>query len=300
MVKNQHYIPQFYLNRFGTNGKIDIFDIKNNKYIKNSNISNWACEKYFYDIDLTKIEDELKIFKNIPGINIDEESYKKAIENPQFIETTLSKLESKMSDYLNKIETDYSLIENEDFLSIFFIFLRTLSIRTTGYRASLENITTQTSNLLKKLGVKNCVNYSIDIDPKELAKIEQLKYLISLPSLLKKSISFFNNYNIFIGKNDTDLGFIISNEPFLHFELGFNDICFPINPHLAIIMQVKNVNDEFLICHSKPNTENIINLKISDVTKYNIFQNHMMSKYLFGNKLDLESTLKIISILKNK
>lgn len=300
MVKNQHYIPQFYLNRFGTNGKIDIFDIKNNKYIKNSNISNWACEKYFYDIDLTKIEDELKIFKNIPGINIDEESYKKAIENPQFIETTLSKLESKMSDYLNKIETDYSLIENEDFLSIFFIFLRTLSIRTTGYRASLENITTQTSNLLKKLGVKNCVNYPIDIDPKELAKIEQLKYLISLPSLLKKSISFFNNYNIFIGKNDTDLGFIISNEPFLHFELGFNDICFPINPHLAIIMQVKNVNDEFLICHSKPNTENIINLKISDVTKYNIFQNHMMSKYLFGNKLDLESTLKIISILKNK
>lgn len=300
MVKNQHYIPQFYLNRFGTNGKIDIFDIKNNKYIKNSNISNWACEKYFYDIDLTKIEDELKIFKNIPGINIDEESYKKAIENPQFIETTLSKLESKMSDYLNKIETDYSLIENEDFLSIFFIFLRTLSIRTTGYRASLENITTQTSNWLKKLGVKNCVNYPIDIDPKELAKIEQLKYLISLPSLLKKSISFFNNYNIFIGKNDTDLGFIISNEPFLHFELGFNDICFPINPHLAIIMQVKNVNDEFLICHSKPNTENIINLKISDVTKYNIFQNHMMSKYLFGNKLDLESTLKIISILKNK
>ena len=100
MVKNQHYIPQFYLNRFGTNGKIDIFDIKNNKYIKNSNISNWACEKYFYDIDLTKIEDELKIFKNIPGINIDEESYKKAIENPQFIETTVSKLESKMSDYL--------------------------------------------------------------------------------------------------------------------------------------------------------------------------------------------------------
>lgn len=183
-------------------------------------------------------------------------------------------------------------------MSIFFIFIRTLAIRTSGYRAGLEKITTQTTNWLKNLGVKKCANYNLDIDPTELAKIEQLKYLISLPSLFKKSISFFNNYNIYIGINNTDLGFIISNEPFLHFELGFNDICFPINPHLAIIMQVKDVDDEFLVCHSKPNKQNIIELSIHDIIKYNIFQNHLMSKYLFGNKTDLENTIKIISLLK--
>lgn len=203
-----------------------------------------------------------------------------------------------MSTYLDELEKNYSLINNEDFLSIFFIFIRTLAIRTSGYRAGLEKITTQTTNWLKNLGVKKCANYNLDIDPTELAKIEQLKYLISLPSLFKKSISFFNNYNIYIGINNTDLGFIISNEPFLHFELGFNDICFPINPHLAIIMQVKDVDDEFLVCHSKPNKQNIIELSIHDIIKYNIFQNHLMSKYLFGNKTDLENTIKIISLLK--
>ena len=236
MVKNQHYIPQFYLKRFGANNKIDVYDINNKKYIENSNVANFACEKYFYDIDLDKIEDELKIFKNAPGIQISDQAYNQAINNPQLIEETLSKLESKMSTCLDELEKNYSLINNEDFLSIFFIFIRTLAIRTSGYRAGLEKITTQTTNWLKNLGVKKCANYNLDIDPTELAKIEQLKYLISLPSLFKKSISFFNNYNIYIGINNTDLGFIISNEPFLHFELGFNDICFPINPHLAIIM----------------------------------------------------------------
>ena len=31
MVKNQHYIPQFYLKRFGKDEKIDAYDIKNKK-----------------------------------------------------------------------------------------------------------------------------------------------------------------------------------------------------------------------------------------------------------------------------
>ena len=292
MVKNQHYIPQFYLKRFGTNNKIDVYDINNKKYIEHSNVANFACERYFYDINLGKIKDELKI---APGIQISEQAYNQAINNPQLIEETLAKLESKMSAYLDELEKDYSLINNEDFLSIFFIFIRTLDIRTSGYRAGLEKITTQTTTWLKKLGVKKCTNYDIDINPTELAKIEQLKYLISLPSLFKKSINFFNNYNVYIGTNNTDLGFFISNEPFLHFELGFNDICFPINPHLAIIMQVKDVDDEFLVCHSKPNEQNIIELSIYDVTKYNIFQNHLMSKYLFGKKSDIE---KIISFFK--
>lgn len=299
MVKNQHYIPQFYLKRFGANNKIDVYDINNKKYIVNSNVANFACEKYFYDIDSDKIEDEVKIFKNFPGIPINDQAYNQAINNPQLIEETLARLESKMSTYLDELEKNYSLINNENFLSIFFIFIRTLAIRTSGYRAVLQEIATQATNSLKNLGVKKCTNYNLDIDPTELAKIEQLKYLMSLPSLFKKSISFFNNYNIYIGTNNTNLGFIISNEPFLHFELGFNDICFPINPHLAIIMQLKNVNDKFLICHSKPNKQNIIELSVRDIIKYNIFQNHLISKYLFGNKTDLKNTIKIISSLKN-
>lgn len=297
MVKNQHYIPQFYLKRFGKNGKIDVYDIKNKKFIPNSNVSNFASKRFFYDIDTNKLDSELSILKEIYNVSDDDSNYRRILDNPQFIEETLSKVESNMSNYLDKLENDFSLITNEEFLSTFFIFIRTLSIRTDGYRETLEKITTQTTNWLKTLGITECSNYPLDIPPDELAKIEQLKYIISIPQTYKKAILFFNNYNIHLAKNSTDLGFIISNEPFLSFELGFNDICFPINPHLSIILQVKGAEENYLICKKKPSCNNIINLDIYDVVKYNIFQNHLMSKYLFGNKKDIQYILKIISTL---
>lgn len=299
MVKNQHYIPQFYLKRFGENEKIDVYDIKNEKFILNSNVSNFASKRFFYDIDATKLDSELSILKKIYNIPDDDPNYRRILDNPQFIEETLSKIESNMSNYLDKIENDFSLITNEEFLSTFFIFIRSLSIRTSGYRETIEKITTQTTNWLKSLGINKCSNYPLDIPPDELAKLEQLKYIISIPETYKKAISFFNNYNIHLAINSTDLGFIISNEPFISFELGFNDICFPVNPHLSIILQVKDVDENYLICKKKPSDKNIINLDIHDVVKYNIFQNHLMSKYLFGNKKNIQYTLQIISFLTN-
>lgn len=61
-------------------------------------------------------------------------------------------------------------------------------------------------------------------------------------------------------------------------------------------MRVKEADEKFLICNKKPYKNNIINLDVRDVVKYNIFQNHLKSKYLFGSKKDIEYTLKIISI----
>ncbi len=297
MVKNQHYTPQFYLKRFGKDEKIDAYDIKNKKFITNTNVSNFASKRFFYDIELEKLDEHISLLKKIYNIDDTDEDFKKLINSPQYIEKTLSNIEGEMSIFLDKIETDFSLINDENFLATFFIFIRTLSVRTIGYRETLENITTQTTNWLKKLGINNCSNYPLDISPNELAKLEQLKYIVSIPQTLKKSIDFFNNYNIYIGINHSNLGFIISNEPFISFELGFNDICFPINPKLSIIMQVKNVEENFLICKKKPNCENIIDLDVHDIVKYNIFQNHLMSKYLFGNIKDIQNVLKIISFL---
>lgn len=299
MIKNQHYIPQFYLKRFGKNEKIDVYDIKNKKFILNSNVSNFASKRFFYDIDTTKLDSELSILKKIYNVSDDDSNYRRILDNSQFIEETLSKVESNMASYLDKIENDFSLITDEEFLSIFFIFIRTLSVRTSGYRETLEKITTQTTNWLKSLGITECSNYPLDIPSDELAKIEQLKYIISIPQTYKKAISFFNNYNIHLATNSTDLGFIISNEPFLSFELGFNGICFPINPHLSIILQVKDTNKKYLICDKKPDCKNIINLDIHDVIKYNIFQTHLMSKYLFGNKKDIQYILQLISFSNN-
>lgn len=294
MVKNEHYIPQFYLKRFGNNGKIDAYDIQKQKYILNTNVVNLASQRFFYDIEPNKLKNHNDFLKR--AFNITNEELTSDI---QYVEKILSNIENKMSTYLEQFEHDYTLINNEDFLSSLFLFIRTLSIRTVGYRETLSNITTQTSQWLKSLNIEKCANFPLEIPPEELAKIQQLEYIVSLPDTYKKSILFFNNYNIFIGINNTELGFLISNEPYIGFELGFNDICFPINRFISIIMQVKNVDNNFLICTKKPNRDNIVNLDIRDVEKYNMLQNHLKSKFLFGNQKDIQHMLALTSYLKH-
>ncbi len=84
----------------------------------------------------------------------------------------------------------------------------------------------------------------------------------------------------------------------MYFMLGFNDVCFPINPKLSIIMQVKTAKKEFKICNFDSPKNNIVNLNKKDVLKYNILQQNTNAKYLFGNDEMLQKHLKIMSILK--
>ena len=123
MVKNQHYIPQFYLKRFGKDEKIDAYDIKNKKFITNTNVSNFASKRFFYDIELEKLDEHISLLKKIYNIDDTDEDFKKLINSPQYIEKTLSNIEGDMSIFLDKIETDFSLINDENFLATFFIFI---------------------------------------------------------------------------------------------------------------------------------------------------------------------------------
>ena len=49
--------------------------------------------------------------------------------------------------------------------------MRTLSIRTMSFRNGLENIAEQTTSWLKSLNIKKVKNYPLDMDPKDIAKI---------------------------------------------------------------------------------------------------------------------------------
>lgn len=85
MVKNQHYIPQFYLKRFGKDEKIDAYDIKNKKFITNTNVSNFASKRFFYDIELEKLDEHISLLKKIYNIYDTDEDFKKLINSPQYI-----------------------------------------------------------------------------------------------------------------------------------------------------------------------------------------------------------------------
>ena len=295
MVKNEHYIPRFYLQQFATKDKICVYNIKEEKIFQ-TNIKKIAVHNYFYDATPDDLRDELEIYREI--FNISTENFEAKINNPQFIEEAFSRLENKMSNYIKKFEADYSLIHDEEFLRTLFLFLHTLSIRTLSYRNILESINTQTSDWLKSLNIANISNYDLSKSPKENAKLSQLKNIISLQNTYKKAERFFENYDIFVGVNNTDMDFLISDNPLLNFYLGFNDICFPINPRLAIIMQVSYASEKQKICNFVPDSDGIVNLKVMDVLKYNLLQENSNANYLFGKEKMINRYLRYINQIK--
>ena len=50
MVKQEHYVPKFYLRKFSDKDKISVYDIKNDRIFR-TNINKIACNNYFYDLD---------------------------------------------------------------------------------------------------------------------------------------------------------------------------------------------------------------------------------------------------------
>lgn len=297
MVKNQHYIPQFYLKRFGKGEKIDAYDIKNNKFITNTNVINFACEKFFYDTEPDNIRGILNIYKESGYVS--EEDFEEKLKEPQFIEKTFSRLEYKTATYLDEFERDNNLINDEKFLSILFIFMDTLSIRTASYRNGIENIAEQTSTWLKSLNIDKVENYPLHLEPKEIAKQSQLNSILSLPRVYKKALNFFDCYDFFVGVNNTDVDFIISDNPLLYFLQGFNDICFPINPKLAIIMQANAADEAHKICNTRPDQQKRIFLKATDVINYNNYQVHSNANFLFGSELALKFHFVFCNIMKS-
>lgn len=293
MVKNEHYVPRFYLRRFANNDKIYAYDLEKNNLFQ-TNINKVGCNNYFYDVDSNVLKESLSEYKDI--YKIPEDIFEKECEDIQFIEKALSRLEDKFSVLLNKFEMNHSIINDEEFLRTFFLFLHIQSIRTKGFRNGLENIASQTKTWLEKLNIKN-VNYPIELETKDIAKLNQIKELLSLSSVYKKALSFFDAYDIYIGVNNTDIDFIISDNPMSYFLVGFNDICFPVNSKLSIIMQVKEVKDEFKICCIKPDKNKTMHLTKKEVIKYNVLQQYSNSKFLLGSEQALKNHILYMNYL---
>lgn len=293
-VKAEHYVPKSYLQRFSTDDKICAYNIKTNEFIK-TNVNKIAKKNYFYDLDINELRTKLNSQKKF--LDISDEEFEELTNDEQFIEKAFSKLEGKTKTYLDELEKKYNLIKDKDFLSTLFVFLHTLSLRTLNYRKKLEKIAEQTTNWLQSINIKEA-NYPLNLSPDEIAKQNQLSEILSFPNAHRKSKSFFGNYDIFIGINDSQIDFLISDNPLLYFSLGFNDICFPVNPKLAIIMQVKSAPKEFKICELSPDENSIVHLNTKDVIKYNVLQQNTDATYLFGSELMLKVHLNIIKYIK--
>ena len=302
-VKSEHYIPRFYLKRFSTmrtkkSYLIDVYNKKTKKTLLNQNIKKFACINKFYDIDTKEINEQLDILFKFPNISLGDKD--RILKDSQFIEHYFSNVESEIKPLFDALEKDHSIINDISFQIKFCIFIRDLSIRTKGFREQMKKITSISLEQLRKLKIEKIANYDTSKSAEELAKKEQLQAIVSLPLLVKEGNILLNEYDFYVGINDTNIPFIISDQPALFVFTKCNEICIPISAKTAIIMRAKGENIKYITDIIPTSYE--INLTEKNVTYYNIIQFCTTNEYVFGNIKEIERLVKLqkISDIMNK
>lgn len=284
-TKNQHYVPEFYLRRFlNENGKLSVYNVGDNTILENQNPNNYAAQRYFYDVDKdTLLELMEEVFELFP-----EMSNSPALDDPQFIEHALGRVESEINVIFARIEEVPERLYVQDIQIKLLIFIHEMIYRTEGYRVTIDNIDQQLSSHLENLGLtKQQIDLAKEsIGIKKNAKITQLEDIINPSSSLKTGMMLLEGYDWYFGIVNGEGSLIISDNPAQQIYLGFNDICFPISSKTAIIFRSKDPQAR-LVSNDAPNGH-MIYLSTRSVVIYNIVQSSNAIRYVFGKSDDLK------------
>ena len=283
-VRRQHYVPRMYLKRFGY-GNIDdeyisVLKLDNGTVLDNRKVKNFAVENYFYDADKEQIaeilKEDLKVFPEL----CDNEN----LSDEQFTEHALSREESAISKMLNELQEDLSRIHISSNRNLMIIFLHSLAYRTKQFRDQMDAINNKTEKWLNSI----CDNLGLDEETKKKAietncstgKNTQLYQILGIKPVLETMQMLQYNYEWYEAVNNTELDFVISDNPAQTARNGFNDICIPVSSNKAIILRIKDKTAPLI---SKDMPENgVINLSLDSVIAYNCMQLAMGQKFLFG------------------
>lgn len=283
-IKNQHYIPQMYLNRFidGEN-KLTVWNMSKDIILQGQSARNYASIRYYYDSTKEELKKSLsETFRVYPELKEELNEF-----DCQLIEHGLGRVEADFAETLRKIDGNNDLIYNEEVRNIIVIFLHMLAYRTESFRMHMDKINDITKQHISKM--------NIDVDEvrslKSNGKETQLYQLLGIRPLLKSANMLIENYNWYIGTVKGEMKLVISDDVAKNIRLGFNDICIPISCDKGIIFRTI---DETAPLISKDEPEgNIINLSQRSVFAYNAMQLSHTNRFMFGNKYSLEFLRKI-------
>lgn len=294
-TKRQHYVPRMYMKRFGYGSPeeplVSVLIIKRSEILNDQNIENFAVSKFFYDMKKSELEKVLsETFKLYPQLR----EYQN-LNDEQFVEHACSREESAISQLLNELEVDLNLIYKDTNRTKMIEFLHSMAYRTKYFRDKMDKINKQTMEVLSEI----CDNVGLSEEEKQkelerhcyTGKEIQIYQMLDISSTLQTLDKLLGNYEWYMAYNDTELDFVISDNPFQTVWNGLNDICVPISKSRAYILRVKDKRAP-LFSKDMPNRNNIINLSLNSVIAYNSLQLGMAQFYLFGTK-------RAINFMKN-
>lgn len=293
-TKRQHYVPRMYLKRFGYKiknmDKISVLKVNESQILEKQGVENFAISNYFYDVSKEELENIVKeTFLLYPELK-----NSKSLEDDQFVEHALARKEAVINQLLDELEDDLGIIYKTENRARFVDFLHSMAYRTKSFRDKMENINQQTVKFLSDI----CDNmgFSEEQKMKEIAyhcttgKETQLYQMLEISPILHTMEMLLKNYDWYEAYNNSELDFIISDNPFQTVWMGFNDICIPVSCTKAIVLRIKD-KDAPLFSTDVP-VGNVIQLSLKSVIAYNSIQLSTAQFYAFG-------TTKAISFMKS-
>lgn len=321
-VKNQHYVPQFYLKKFAVNDYIYVFDktLGTQLSMKGTNIKNIASERYFYDLPIDLLPKELQDKVDI-----------------QFVEKSLSKIEADFHQTLNNIISRYTLPISESIQSLTAIsedekldlsmFLAIQDTRTRDFRNStLEAEEKGVRELINRFGKKAKPliekefeyfkvgkvgkkkkgkerKFELVIDEqrrKQITQYEHIKHLIDL-DYIRELAKILTRHIWLIGVNRSSIPLYTSDNPLVrkswkreHFfsNTGFAsegiEIAFPITPKLLLILCERGFHSYAEIFEQK-----YVDLQTENVKYYNSLQVFNSNRQIYSINNDFDLALDI-------
>lgn len=294
-VKHQHYVPRMYLKRFGCGDKEDkkitVLKLDEGTVLENRRAENFASANFFYDTNREQLVEALydELVMNPELFNSEK------LSDEQFVEHALAREEAVFSNMLNELQEDLSKVHESPNTSLMIIFLHSLAFRTKYFRDQMNDVNNMTTEVLNTM----CDNLGLDGDARRKVieknctkgKGTQLYQIMGLQPALKTMKMLLENYDWYEAVNNTELDFVISDDPAHNVRLASNDICIPISCNKAIIFRIKDKSAP-VISKDMP-VDGVINLSLNSVVTYNIIQLQSGQKFLFGTSKAIKFMKKI-------
>lgn len=236
-VKNQHFVPQFYLKNFSSNKKqIFVFDKINNKQYPSA-IDSVASSRFFYDWN-----------------ELDE------IVGKQFIESTFSIFEGEASvafaELISRTESDKfrGFIQEEKSLISEFIWYQ--MIRTPEARIQGDQLAKTLEESLRSRGFDDSTIKSNGVSYEDSdARLDHLRMIIK-SSNVQESIGRLCERIWIVVENKTKYQFYTSDNPVLRYThhdraFGAYEIFYPLTPKFSIMILNRRDFQDFISFDNK-------------------------------------------------
>ena len=305
-VIREHYVPQRYLKYFANNERFYVYD-KEKLEPRPGNIGDYACERYFYDIDFYAIKND--ILESNPNFSFDP-IIEKQIQtlDPQHIEHWFANnVEDWLFKPIDKIITTYTMytpshiesipVLTETEINYLSLYMALQVIRTKEFRESLTELYERLPQLLiRKLTKPQEDHFALDSFnikvPTENHKKVLHSEIITDPVIVANLALTFRGKLWVIGYNDSNIPFVTSDHPVVkhgHLGLhGFNslgaEVCFPLSPNLILLLFDPGIFGSRTEIHN-----HFTKVLPNEVTFYNSLQAAQCYRYFFEKRGQFDS-----------